>query len=91
VVENPIPDIRFMDMALLGIANVKAVVTAMPVGSALQAAMKLKNILFEIPLKIHDISFIALVPFKILPRFKKIFRGNDAVKKVGIDFHKYYG
>jgi hypothetical protein len=88
--QHPISDIRFMDMALLRIADIKAVVTAMAVGSAFQTTMKLKNILFEIPLKIHDISFIPLVPLKTFPRLKEIFRRNDAVKKVGIDFHKCY-
>ena len=91
VVENPISDIRFMDMALFGIADIKAVVTTMAINSTFQATMKLKNILFKISLKLHDVSLIPLIPFKTLPRLEKIFRRNDAVKKVGIDFHNCYG
>ena len=91
VVQNPISDIRFMNMTLLGIADIKTVITPVSIRPVLQAAMKLKNILFEISLELHDVSLVTFVPFKALPRLEEIFRRDDPVKKVGINFHEYYG
>src|SRR6266481_524486 len=85
VMKNSVAHIGFMDMTLLRIADIEAVIRAVAVRSVFEVAVKLKNILLEIPLEFRDIRLLAFVRLERFPRFEEILRRYDALEKVAID------
>ena len=57
MVQYAVPNGCLMNVPLLRVADIKTFIRAMPVFLAFQIPMKLKNILFEISFKFHDIPF----------------------------------
>ena len=91
MMQNAIADFGFMDMALLRVMDIKAIVRPVAIRSVFQIAMKLKNALLEMPLKLHHVGLVPFVFLESFPCGKKIFGGNDAFEKVAVSFHECYG
>jgi hypothetical protein len=88
VMQNAVAHFGFVDMPLLGIGNVKAVVTPVAVDFAFQIPMELKNVLLDMSLEFNDIRFVFLIRLECFPRRKKIFHRDYFSEKVAIGFHK---
>ena len=51
----------------------------MAVSAVFEIQMQIKDIIHQIQLKLLDIFFIALPPYKLFPCFKKIIERNDII------------
>ena len=67
VMDQSIPNRRFMNMTALRIVNKKRKITAMLVGIIFQIFMQLKNMIFKIYLKFSYIAFAGLFFFEFGP------------------------
>lgn len=80
VMDDPVPDGCLMDMSQLGVADVEVGILAMPVFFVQQIAVKLKNIILQMPLKNLDIGFSPLALFELIPCFEDILGRDDPRK-----------
>lgn len=72
MMQNPITYRRFMDMSPLWIIYIKITIGAMHVGFVFQITMQLKNMLFKVFLKQHDIFFMTFPTSKFVPCQKQV-------------------
>lgn len=87
VMKYSVSNSRFMDMPLFWVSDVKTAVRSMLVRFVLKFPMQCKDVLFQVPLKLQDVLFLALVSTKTLPGNEQTFRGNYQIVKVTKRFH----
>ena len=67
MVENPIPDSGFVNMAKFWIVNIKTGITAVLICFIAKIPMQLKNILFKVFLKTENIQLLSFTLLKFIP------------------------
>ena len=77
MVQQPVADACFMYVAWLGVGDFEMMISAVHVCFSLQLLVQSKDMVHQICLKLLHVLFAALTPYKLLPRFKQIFDGND--------------
>lgn len=80
VMQNPIPDSRFMDMPLLRVADIKPFIRSVLIRLIFQFAMQAKNILLAIHLKFHHIQLLALVAAEHFPSGKQVLGRDHSIE-----------
>lgn len=76
VMEDSVSNSGFVDMPLFRVGNVETTVRSVFVRFIFQISVECENVLLQIPLKLQDILFLALVSAKSFPSDKQAFGGN---------------
>lgn len=87
MVQDAILHCCFVDAPLFRIADSEGAVRLMPIGSAHQLSVQLKEVLLQLSLKLLHV-LPPLLPFaELLPRREKVFLGGDLLEKVSVYLH----
>ena len=68
MMQYPISDGRFMDMALFGVMNKKAFIRSMFIRGILEFPVEFENTFLKFPLKPHYIELIPFIALEGVPR-----------------------
>ena len=73
MMQQPVADRGFVDIAGFGVVDFESLIWAVLVGMMKEICVKIKNIHHKIAFKLNDIQFFVLAANKLLPRQKQVF------------------
>ena len=80
VMEKPVSDWCFVNMATFRIMDEKRIVSAMPVIAVFQILMQFKNMILKTHFKRGHIFFVGLFFFEFRPSIEQILQRNNFFK-----------
>ncbi len=87
VMQDAVAHRCFVDVPQFRVGDIKSGVGAVLVGFISQITMQLKNMLFQILLKVHHIVFAALVLLELVPRVEQVLGRSHVFKYSLVRFH----
>lgn len=80
VMDQPVPNGRFMNMAALRVVNKKRKIAPVLVGLVFQIFMEIKNMIFKIHLEFGYVVFACFFFFEFSPSVKQVLQRNNFFK-----------
>ena len=80
MVQNAVPHRRLVDVTQFWITDIKAAVRPVSIGVAEEVTPQVENVLLKPKLKRNNIIFAAFATLELIPRKKKVLRGDNLIK-----------
>ena len=80
MVQNTVPYRRLVNVAQFWIADIKTAVRPVPIGMAEEVTPQVEDVLLKPKLKCNNVVFAAFATLELIPREKKVLRGDNLIK-----------